>query len=538
MSPAPSQTYDAVVIGAGHNGLVCAAYLARAGFRVVVLERRDRVGGALDDALVAPGFHVPALAHTVGRLRDSVVRDLRLADHGLSFIRPDVRAFAPQPDGRSLTLWADPARSSDELRAWSAKDAERFPAFDRKVRALASFLAHLHASTPPDLKKPGVADAVSGLRLARAFRRLGTKAAREILRVLPMAVADFVGEAFDSDPVRAAIATRGVQYAAMGPWSAGTTCVLLSEAAGNDGGAAGQTVFARGGPSTVADALGSAARRFGAEVRTDAEVVQVTSSGHRATGVALANGGEIRAPVVVSGADPKRTLLGLVDPVVLGPTLAWRAGNLRLSGVVGKVNLALSGLPRFATSGEEDRARLQGRILIAPGIDYLERAFDASKYGRTSEEPYLESTIPSLLDPSLAPPGQHVMSVLVQWAPYHLREGSWEAEREGLGDLVLKTLEAYAPGLADLVVGRRVVTPLDLERDYGLTEGHPMHGEPALDQFFAWRPLLGSARYRLPLPGLYLCGAGAHPGGGITGATGANAAREIISDRKGKRRRA
>ncbi len=538
MTPAPSQTYDAAVIGGGHNGLVCSAYLARAGLRVVVLERRDRVGGALGDAPVAPGFHVPALAHTVGRLRDSVVRDLRLTDRGLSFIRPDVRAFAPGLDGRSLTLWADPARSAQELGAWSAKDAERFPAFDRKVRSLASFLAHLHASTPPDLKQPGVADAVSGLRLARAFRKLGTKAAREILRVLPMAVADFVGEAFDTDALRAAIATRGVQYAAMGPWSAGTTSVLLSDVAGNDGGAAGQTVFARGGPSALADALGSAARRFGAEVRTDAEVVQVIASGHRATGVALASGEEIRAPVVVSGADPKRTLLGLVDPVVLGPMLAWRAGNLRLPGVVGKVNLALSGLPRFATSGGEDRVRLQGRILIAPGIDYLERAFDASKYGRMSEEPYLEATIPSLLDPSLAPPGQHAMSVLVQWAPYHLREGSWEAEREGLADLVLKTLEAYAPGIADLVVGREVLTPLDLERDYGLTEGHPLHGEPALDQFFAWRPLLGSARYRLPLPGLYLCGAGAHPGGGITGAPGANAAREIVADRKGKRRKA
>jgi len=529
--------YDAIVIGAGHNGLICAAYLARAGMRTLVLERRDRVGGGLDEAPVSPGFRVPAVAHTVGRLRPSLIRDLGLSDHGLAFIRPDVRAYAPQPDGRSLTLWADPVRSAQELRAWSAKDADRYPEFDRKVRALASFVAHLHASTPPDLKKPGVTDALSGLRLARAFRRLGTKASREILRVLPMAVADFVGEAFDTDALRAAVASRGVQYAAMGPWSAGTTAVLLSEAAGNDGGAAGQTVFARGGPGALADALVSAARRFGAEVRTESDVVQVTTSARRASGVVLGSAAELRANVVVSAVDPKRTLLGLVDPVVLGPTLAWRAGNLRLPGVVAKVNLALSGLPRFAAAGGDDPRRLQGRIIVAPGVDYLERAFDASKYGRVSDEPYLEATIPSILDPSLAPRGQHVMSVLVQWAPYHRAEGSWDTEREGLGDLVLKTLEAYAPGVSDLVVGRRVITPRDLERDYGLTEGHPLHGEPALDQFFAWRPLLGSARYRLPVRGLYLCGAGAHSGGGITGGPGTNAAREIIADRKANRLR-
>jgi phytoene dehydrogenase-like protein len=532
------RSFDALVVGGGHNGLVCAAYLARSGLRTLVLERRERVGGVLDETEVAPGFRVPAAAHTVGRLRPSIVRDLRLADHGLELLRPEVRAFAPQPDGDPITLWADPARTADELRARSPHDAASFVRFDRKVRALASFVAHLQAATPPDLKKPGVADALAGLRLARAFRRLGSAAGREVLRIFPMAVADFVGEAFESDAVRAVIAARGIQYAAMGPWSAGTTAVLLSDSAGNDGGAAGQAEFARGGPRALAEALASAARRWGAEIRTSAEVVKVISSGNRAAGVALVGGEEISAPIVVSGLDPKRTLLALVDPVSLGPTLVWRAGNLRLPGVVGKVNLALAGLPRFAGAGGEDPVRLSGRIVVAPGIDYLERAFDASKYGRVSEEPYLEATVPSLLDPSAAPPGQHVMSVLVQWAPYHRREGSWDTEREGLGDLVLKTLETYAPGIADLVVGRQVITPLDLERDYGLTEGHPLHGEPALDQFFAWRPLLGSARYRLPLPGLYLCGSGAHPGGGVTGAPGANAAREIIADRKTKRPKA
>jgi phytoene dehydrogenase-like protein len=525
-----SDAYDAVIVGGGHNSLVCAAYLARVGKRVLLLERRDRVGGALDDAEIVPRFRVPALAHTVGRIWPSVVRDLRLAEHGLELLRPEIRSFAPHPDGGSITLWADPARTAEGLRRWSEADAASYPHFDRKVRALSSFLAHLQASTPPDLKRPGWGDALTGVRIARAFRKLGTKAAREILRVLPMAVADFVGEAFETDALRGVIAARGVQYAAMGPWSAGTTAVLLSDSAGNDGGAAGQSVFARGGPRRLAEALESAARRFGVEIRTAAGVSQVITAAGRATGVAVTSGEEIRGSVVISGLDPKRTLLGLVDPAVLGPTLSWRILNLRLPGVVGKVNLALSGLPRFVATGGGDPAKLQGRILVAPGVDYLERAFDASKYGRMSPEPYLEATIPSLVDPSLAPEGQHVMSVLVQWAPYHLREGSWESEREGLGDVVMKTLEGYAPGLADLVVGRQVITPLDLEQDYGLTEGHPLHGEPSLDQFFAWRPLLGAARYRLPVRGLYLCGAGAHPGGGITGAPGANAAREILSD--------
>jgi phytoene dehydrogenase-like protein len=522
---------DAIVIGAGHNGLVTAAYLAKAGLRTVVLERREEPGGALAAAEVAPGYRVPALAHTVGRLRASVVRDLRLRDHGLELLRPDVRVFSPQPDGRSLTLWADRAQTARGLRPWSVRDSDAYVPFDQKVRALGSFLAHVHASTPPDLKRPSAGDALAGLKLARAFRGLGKKGTREFLRVMPMAVADFVGEAFETEALRAAIAARGVQYTAMGPWSAGTTAVLLADSAGNDGGAPGQTVFARGGPRALAEALAGAARAFGAEVRTGVEVGRILAAGDRVTGVALASGEEISAPIVASGADPKRTLLGLLDAAVLGPSLVWRAGNLRLPGVVAKVNLALSGLPIFGAEGGDDPRSLQGRIVLAPGIDDLERAFDASKYGRVSEQPYLEATIPSLIDPGLAPEGGHVMSVLVQWAPYHRREGHWDSEREGLGDLVLKALEAVAPGISDLVVARQVITPLDLERDYGLTEGHPLHGEPGLDQFFAWRPMLGHARYRIALRGLYLCGSGAHPGGGVTGAPGANAAREILSDR-------
>ena len=523
--------YDAVVVGAGHNGLVTAAYLAKAGVRTLVLERRESVGGAVATTSLADGVRAPALAHTVGRLRRSVVRDLGLDRHGLVLIRPEVRAFGPQPDGRAVTLWGDVRRTAEGLRAWSVADAEAYAGFDRRVRSLASLLAYLQVMTPPHLTNPTRGDALAGLSVGRAFARLGPRPRRELFRALPMAVADLVGEAFERDEVRGVLAARGVRHASMGPWSAGTAAVLLSDSAGNDGGAAGESVFARGGPGSLAEALAAAVRSFGGQIRTGTEVAAVTERSGRVTGVALPSGEEISVRAIVSGADPKTTLLRFVDPMVLGPTLSWRAGNIRTPGVMAKVNLGLSAVPRFtAAEGADDV--LRGRILMAPGIDALERAFDASKYGRVSDEPSLEATIPTLSDPSLAPEGVHVMSIAVQWTPYRLREGDWEAERERLGDLVLKTMERYAPGISDLVTARQVITPVDLEREYGMTGGHPLHGEPALDQWFAWRPLLGHARYRMPVEGLYLCGSGAHPGGGVTGGPGANAAREILADLK------
>jgi len=521
--------YDAIVIGAGHNGLVTAAYLAKAGRSVLVLERREKVGGILDTLQVAEGFRAPGIVHTVGRLRRSVVRDLGLVKHGLETVDPAVRVFAPQPDGPALTLWADAARTAEELGARSSSDAEAYPEFDRRIRSLASFLSYLHAITPPDVKDPSMADALNGLKLGNAFRRLGRKPGREATRALSMAIADYVAETFESDALRGAIASRAVQYTAMGPWSAGTTAVLLADSAGNDGGAPGQSTIARGGPGALAEALAGAARSFGAEIRTGAEVAQVLLRNHRATGVALVDGSEIHARAVVTAADPKRTLTTLVDPVELGPHLRWRATNIRTPGTVSKVNLALSGLPSF--NGAEPE-RLAGRIVIGHSIDHLERAFDASKYGRIGEEPFLEATIPTISDPTLAPEGSHVMSIVAQWTPYTLREGDWPAERDRLADLVVKAMERFAPGLSDLVTARQVITPVDLEADYGLSGGHVYHAEPGLDQFFVWRPLFGHARYRFGLPGLYLCGSGAHPGGGVTGAPGANAAREILVDLK------
>jgi phytoene dehydrogenase-like protein len=552
-------SWDAIVVGAGHNALVCAAYLARGGLRTLVLERSERVGGALETAELAPGARVPVAAHTVGRLRPSVLRDLGLRGHGLALVAPEVRVFAPRPgrgpargrragrgrvagsEGDAVVLWANAERTAAGLAGRSERDAAGYRAFDRTVRELGGFLDALARETPPDVRSPGLGDALAGLRLGRAFRRLGVTGAHSLLRVLPMAVADFVAESVEDDALRAAIAWRGVRYGAVGPWSAGTAAVLLADGAGNDGGAAGETVFARGGPGAVADALAAAARAAGAEIRTAAPVASITTRDGVTTGVVLAGGEELAARVVVSGADPKRTLLDLVEPVALGPSLGWRAGNIRTAGVTAKVNLVLRALPAFPGAADDERL-LRGRILVAPGIDALERAFDPLKYGRPSAAPILEATIPSLVDPSLvegAAAGTQVMSVIAQYVPYRLAAdlGSWDDRREAFGDAVLAVLESVAPGIGRLVTHRQVLGPPDLEARYALSGGHPLHGEAGLDQWFAWRPLLGHARYRLggeALRGLYLCGSGAHPGGGATGGPGQNAAREVLTDLRGR----
>jgi phytoene dehydrogenase-like protein len=506
-----SLKYDAIIVGAGHNGLVTAAYLGKAGLRTLVLERRDRVGGLL------------MTADSIGGLRAGVVRDLELESHGLQIIEPEVVAFAPSADGQSLTLWRDAARTAKELR-----DADAFAAFDRTIRSLAGFAARMQATEPPDLASPSLADAGAGLTLLNGLRRLGGRQVRETLRVLPMSVADLVSEAVEDEALRGMLGARGVRYSAMGPRSAGTALNFLWDSAGG-GGAAGRTVFARGGPEALGEALVFAARSHGAEVRCDAEVTAIRPAEGSVQGVTLASGEEIDARVIASSADPKQTLLRLVDPAEIGPTLGWRAEHIRAPGVVAKVTLVLDGLPPI---GGVDDERLRGRIVVAPSLDHLELAFNDSKYGRISEAPYLEATIPTLSDPSLAREGNHLMNVLFQYAPHD------ETARDRVADLTIKTLEAHAPGLADRIVSREVVMPADLEREYGLSGGHPLHGEHALDQFFAWRPLLGQARYRLAgIGGLYLCGAGAHPGGGITGGPGRNAARAILADVRRARRR-
>jgi phytoene dehydrogenase-like protein len=491
--------YDAIVAGGGHNGLVCAAVLARAGRRVVVLERRERTGGILDGVVA-----------TVGRLRPALIAELELERHGLELVRPEVRMLALRDDGPPIPFFADPARTAESLASVSAADAEAYPRFDAHVRVIARFLGELAEVTPPRLDAGALGDWQAGLRLVRAFRRLSARSARELTRALPMASADFVGEWFATDAVRGAVAARGSLFTAMGPWSAGTAAVLLADSAGNDGGAAGQTAFARGGPQALAAALEAAARAAGAEVRTGAAVERLLVRGGNVRGVALASGEEIEAPVVACGVDPKTVLTRWLDPEEAGPRLRWRAGNIRTPGATAVVDLTLSAQPEFA--GVDDPALLGGRIVVAPGIDHVERAFDSWKYGQPSERPYLEATL-----------ADGRLHVLAQWVPH-------AADPDAVGDLVVAELERHAPGIGETVTDRSVLTPAGIERELGISGGHVYHAEPGLDQFFAWRPVLGLARHRLAVAGLYLCGSGAHPGGGVTGGPGRNAAREILAD--------
>ncbi len=534
----PSTAWDAIVVGGGHNGLVCGTYLARGGLRTLILERREVVGGALATGELLPGARIPVYAHTVGRLRGSIARDLALSADGLRLVQPAARVTSMRPDGPPITLWGDAGRTTRDLAALSRRDAAAWIGVDTEIRTLSGVLSRLMAITPPDPSGVVTGDVLGALRLGLHLRGLDEIHARALLRVLPQSVADFLEDRFETDALRAMIAVRGIRYSSMGPHSAGTTQVMLADAAGNDGGAAGETVYARGGPGALAAALASAARRAGAEIRTSADVVAVRSRDGHATGVRLDSGQELDAPVVVSGLDPRRTLLDLVDPEVLGPRLGWQAGNLRQSGVTAKVDLALAGLPRFrGLDGDDAAMRLRGRLVVAPSVRYLDVAHDAAKYGRMSDEPWLEATIPSLADPLLVDGAamsgvRQVMSILVQSAPRQLRDADWDAARDTLLERTMAVLESVAPGIGRLVVARQVHTPADLERDLGMTGGHPLHGEPSLDQWFAWRPMLGYARYRMPLDGLYLCGSGAHPGGGVTGVPGRNAAREVIADRK------
>jgi len=529
--------HDAVVIGAGPNSLAAAFYLARGGRRVLVLERRDRVGGVAVTEEFHPGFKVSSVLHACGPLRPEIAADMRLDRHGLVMLAAGTRIFAPSPDGRALVLDGDPSRSAESIARFSKKDAERWPVYQQTLERLAAPLGDLLKMTPPDIDRPGLGDLLALFRTGRQVRNLGRTDLYRLLRWGPMAVADLVAEWFDTELLRAALAGRGIFGAPAGPWSAGTAAVLLLRAAA-DPHAAGSVTFPRGGMGALAEAMAGAARAAGAAIRTGCEVTRIESRAGAVESVVLAGGERVETTCVVSGLDPKRTLLHLVGPLHLDPDFRKKLGNYRMRGVTAKVHLALSRLPAFTAlkgiaSSAGASSPLAGRIQIGHEIDSLERAYDASKYGETSQEPWLEALIPTVLDPSLAPEGKHVMSVHLQYAPYHLKEGEWDdARRRALGDTVVKTLAMHAPDLPGLVEGGQVISPKDLEVTYGLTEGHLFHGEEALDQVFTMRPLLGWARYRTPISGLYLCGAGTHPGGMVTGANGRNAAREVLSARR------
>jgi phytoene dehydrogenase-like protein len=527
-------TYDIIIIGGGHNGLVAACYLAKAGLKTLVLEQREIVGGAAITEEIHPGFHCSTLAHSAAPFFSQVTKDLRLDQHGVDFITPAMKVLALRPDTSAICIYNDAAETVRELESVSTKDAKSYPEFERSFARIGKMLAPLLAMTPPAIEHPSPGELWNLGKLGRSFRGLGKKDAYRLLRWGPMAVADLVAEWFETELLRAVVAARGIFGAFAGPWSAGTSTGLLWQAA-MDGHAIAPAAFVKGGMGALTEALAAAARTAGVDIRTGAKVEKIETGEDRAAKVILGTGEEIRARAIVSNADPRSTFLNLVDPDYLDPSFLLKIRNYRAVGVSAKINLALSGLPSFAGVGEDSRAKLSGRIHIGPDIDYLERAFDAAKYGDYSRQPYLDVTIPSLLDPALAPNGGQVMSVYVQYAPYKLKDGDWNSRHEEFADNVVDVLSSYAPNLKELIVARQVITPLALEEIYGLSGGHIHHGEQSLDQFFTFRPLIGWAQYRTPIKGLYLCGAGTHPGGGVTGGPGANAAREIIKDFKVRR---
>lgn len=521
-----TQTADVIVIGGGVNGLTCAAYLAKSGRKPLVLERLDTLGGGARTDEIAPGFRVPTLSHVAGPLRGDVVEDLQLRRYGLEFVDQPVRVAALGGDGRALTIFDDVSRTAAGLREWSVRDAEAWPRFVASLTAIARVIGTLFHTTPPSIDEIQGRDLWSLLRTLRAFRALDTRDAYRLLRWGPMAVADLVGESFEHERLRAAVAADGIFGTRFGPWSAGSGLTLMLAAA-NEVLAPANTRLPRGGPGAIVRALEQAVRAAGGECRTGVEVTRVIVDEEKARGVVLGDGTEIRARAVISAIEPKRTLLQLCDPIELPPEFLWRMRNYRTDGTVAKINLALSALPAFTGL---DRSALAGRVRICPDIDYLERAFDHSKYGRYSPEPYIELTVPTVADSSLAPADAHVLSAYVQFAPYRLRDTDWDRERDGFARMAVGAMERHAPGLSQLIVQEQVITPLDLERTYGFTGGHIFHGELALDQMLTMRPLLGWGRYRTPIQFLYLCSSGTHPGTGLTGGSGATAAREILRD--------
>jgi phytoene dehydrogenase-like protein len=523
--------HDAIVVGGGHNGLVAAAYLARAGEKVLVLEARDRVGGASVTEEPWPGFKVSTAAYVVSLFRPEIVRDLELHRHGYEVLPRSPSSFTPFPDGRSLLMGPDREATRREVAKFSARDAERLPAYEAMLERIAAAIEPTLDETPPDpfSGRPG-----DLLRLLLAGRRLlrlreDGPAAVEILTAPARAVLD---RWFESDEVKATLATDAIIGAWASPETPGTAYVLFHHVMGETNGVRGVWGYVRGGMGRLPEAIAAAARAHGAEIRTGAPVARVLVRDGAAEGVVLEDGTELRARRVASSADATRTLLGLVGERHLPAGVADAVRAIDYASGSVKINVALSALPDFRALPGAPGPQHRGTIHVAPSLDYLERAFDDARAGRPSRAPVLEITIPSVVDPSVAPPGRHVMSMFVQYAPYRLAEGSWEEERERFAERCFDALEAYAPGFRRAVLAHEVLAPPDLERRFGLTGGNIFQGAMTLSQLFAMRPFPGAARYRTPVRNLYLCGAAAHPGGGVMGACGRNAAREMLRDRR------
>ncbi len=524
----PSKSsYDVIIVGAGHNGLACAAYLAKAGKSVLVLERRHVLGGAAVSEEVYPGFTYSVCSYVVSLLRPHIIRELELPKHGLELI-PLSSSFTPYPDGRSLCRWPDAGRTRTEIAQFSTKDAEVAAEFGLTITKLCKMAKAIIDQPTPDPASLNPAELWRLLKLGKVAKAMDGDTRLQNLKLLTMSAVDFLSQWFESDQLLAPMSVSGIIGTMLGVRSPGTAYVLLHHYMGEIDGAFRSWGFSKGGTGGISLAFGRSARAQGAEIVANASVASIDVRGSRAVGVVLEDGSEVRAKRVVSSLDPRLTFDGLVGRDHLDDQFAQSISRYKLRGSSGKVNLAVDRLPEF--SCRPGQAHLQGDIAIAPSIDYLERAYDQAKYGRFSERPYINVVIPSLSDPSLAPPGKHVISCFVQYAPYELAEGpdAWPSQREAFGDTVVETLAEYIPGLKDSILHRQVLTPWDLEKDFGLSEGNIFHGELSLEQLLFLRPAAGYSRYKTPIRNLWMCGSGTHPGGGIMGAPGELAAKSML----------
>ncbi len=534
MNLASKSSYDAIVIGGGHNGLTCAAYLARAGKSVLVLEKRHLVGGASVTEEIYPGFKYSVFSYVVSLLRPEIIRELKLPSHGLTIL-PLESTLTPLPDGRFIYRDADHWATMRNIAQFSARDAEVYEEYGQQMYFMAKAVKPLLGMVPPDPTSLNPRELLPLASIGRHILSLPQDQLYTFIKLMTMSAADFLGEWFETDPLKATLSASGIIGTFLGPRSPGTAYVLLHHYMGELDGVFRAWGFARGGTGGIADALARAAQSWGAEIRTNAPVAALLTRQGHTRGVALENGDEYYSDTVVSGLDPKQTFLQLVEPALLPSELISDIQKFNVRGSSGKVNLALDAAPEFACLGQGAspsarlRVALKGAVSISPSLDYMEQAYDDAKYGAFSRRPYIDIILPSMIDPGMAPPGKHVMSCFVQYAPYQLRNARWEDQREAFGDTVVDTLAEYIPNLKDIILHRQVLTPWDMEQQIGLSQGNIFQGELSLSQLFFLRPAPGWAQFETPIRGYFQCGSGTHPGGGISGAPGRLAAQKILS---------
>jgi phytoene dehydrogenase-like protein len=524
--------YDVLVIGGGHNGLTTAAYLARAGRKVLVLERRHVLGGAAVTEEVFPGFTFSVASYVVSLLRPEIIRELDLPRHGLEILPLD-GTYTPMPSGDYLWRVNDHAKTRREIARHSRVDAEAYDEYGKAMVEMGRFVKPILGMLPPDPTSLDPRGLQKLLFLARRFQQLSRQDQYNQIQLMTMSAVDFLDQWFETDVLKATMSASGIIGTFLGVRSPGTAYVLLHHYMGEIDGAFRSWGLCRGGTGAISNAIAAAAREAGAEIRTEAAVERILVTGNTANGVVLTNGDEIHANLVASSVDPRLTFVRFLERGVLPEEFLDDIHRYKFRGSSGKVNMALDALPDFPVpkhTSAADHAHLRGAVSISPSIDYMERAYDDAKYGRYSRRPYIDIVIPSLTDPSVAPPGKHVMSCFVQYAPYHLKDATWDEKRDEFGDTVVNTISEFAPNLKKIILHRQVVTPLDLEREWGLSEGNIFQGELTLEQLFFLRPAPGWAQYKTPVNALYMCGSATHPGGGIMGAPGRNAALKILSD--------